>query len=161
MTRERPYATLYLMAIAMFALFDTIYEKFAIEMCMSLTRVFRMGQGKRKYANRRPHATFHVLTISMFVLFVTNREIITFELSNVLDSNVWAWKWRSRMLTIWIKIGRRRYLVNLHMYAKTRSSCLFAAHNSTFREGRTHAQTNFYTNIGPASIHRPYAVRTL
>ena len=36
-------------------------------------------------------------------------------LTNVLDSNLWPLKWRSRMLTIWMKISSQRYLVNVHM----------------------------------------------
>ena len=41
---EMPYATLYLLGIAMFALSATIFQKFAIEMCMTLTLTFRIGQ---------------------------------------------------------------------------------------------------------------------
>ena len=43
-----------------------------------------------------------------------------------------------------MKIGRRRVVVNVHMSAKiraSRSSRLFAVHNRTFRDGRTHART--------------------
>ena len=42
MLMKRPYATLYSLAIAMFALFVIICEKFPIEICMTLT--FGMGQ---------------------------------------------------------------------------------------------------------------------
>ena len=36
----------------------------------------------------RPHAPFYVLALAMSVTSVTVCEIITFELSNVLDSNL-------------------------------------------------------------------------
>ena len=37
---------------------------------------------------------------------VTVCEIITFELPNGFDFNVWPWKWRSKMLTtIWMKLA--------------------------------------------------------
>ena len=41
---ERPHATFYLVAITMFALSVIIYEKFAIEMCMTFTLISRTGQ---------------------------------------------------------------------------------------------------------------------
>ena len=47
---ERPYLTLYLLAIALFALSVVICEKFAIEMCITLT--FRMGQCQDRKSTR-------------------------------------------------------------------------------------------------------------
>ena len=51
---------------------------------------------KCKYVNRKAYATSHVLAIAWFVLTVTVFEIITFELPNVIDSNLWPWKWKSQ-----------------------------------------------------------------
>ena len=48
-----------------------------------------------------------------------------------------------------MKIGRRMYAVNVHMWAKigaSRSGRLFAVHNRTFRQGRTDARTDKRTN---------------
>ena len=48
-----------------------------------------------------------------------------------------------------MKIDRREYLVNMHMFIKndaSRSSRLFAVHNGTFREGRTDVLTNERVN---------------
>ena len=69
----------------------------------------------------RPHATSYVLAIAMFVPFVTVWEIITYALHHVFDSNLLPWNWRSRTLTIWMKIGWRTYLVNMHVCKNWRS----------------------------------------
>ena len=45
------------------------------------------------------------------------------------------------MLRMWLKIGRRRYIVKMQMYAKigvSRSSRLFVVHNRSFRDRCTH-----------------------
>ena len=83
----------------------------------------------------RPHATSDVLTFAMFALSVSVCEIITYELSNVCDSNHWPWKW-SRSSVICTKIGWRVYIVNWYMFATigaSRSSVLVAVHNRIFR----------------------------
>ena len=82
--------------------------------------------------------------------------IYTYELLNVLDSNLWSWKWRWRTLRIWRKINTLRYLVNVHTCAQigtSRSNRLFALHHCTFHynslrtdtraNDRTNEQTNF------------------
>ena len=66
-----PYVTIYLLAIAMFALSATTCQKFAIEMCMTLTLTFRIGQCQIKCANGKPYETLHLLAIAMFALSVT------------------------------------------------------------------------------------------
>ena len=43
---EIPYTTFCLMEIAMFVLFITVCEIITIEMCMTLTLTFTMGQGQ-------------------------------------------------------------------------------------------------------------------
>ena len=43
---EKTYATLYLLAIAVFALSVTICEEFTIEMCVTLALTFRIGQSE-------------------------------------------------------------------------------------------------------------------
>ena len=113
-----------------------------------------------------PHMTFYVLAIAMFVPSVTVCKIMTFELPNVLESNVWPWKWRSRKLTIWMKIGRQRYLVNMQKCMCIKKGCLevhclFAIHSGTFHECFMDIQTNEHTSIGPVGKHRSYAVGTV
>ena len=144
-----------------------ICKMLSIPMCMSLTQIFRMGQGRCKYANRKATWNF---------LFVGNSYVwpICYRLR---DNQVWTYecnrfeymtlKWKSRTLTIRMKIVRRTYLVNLHTCARQsayvcRSICirvqvnlhtcaeinasrrfsrLFAVHNRTFRVGRSDKRT--------------------
>ena len=54
MPTERSCATLYLLALAIFALSVTICEKFAIEMCMTLILIFRFGQCRSNCARGWP-----------------------------------------------------------------------------------------------------------
>ena len=86
-----------------------------------------------------------VLTIAIFVRSLTVCEIITYELPKLLSLSLCPWKWRSRMVTIWMKTGWWTYLINMHMYAKicaSRSCRFFAVNNHTFcGSGRTNAQT--------------------
>ena len=50
----------------------------------------------------RLHATFYVLVIIMFFSFVIVCEIFTFELLNVINSNLWPWKWsQKRWRFVW------------------------------------------------------------
>ena len=84
----RPYATLYLLAIANSVLSVTVCEIFAVEVCMTLTPTSGMGQYKNVIMLVEwSHATSYVLAIAMFVLFVTSCEIVTYTLSFVLSSN--------------------------------------------------------------------------
>ena len=83
-----------------------------------------------------------------------------YELPTILYSNLWSLKWRSRTLRIWMKVGRR--IVNMYMYAQigaSRSSCLFAVHNRTFRDRWmdewTHAHTSARINC---SVGKSYKV---
>ena len=68
MLMKTPYATLYLLAIAMFAQSVIMCEKFAIEMCMTLTLTFRMGQLDIYRRQWKSHMRLFVLSIAMFVL---------------------------------------------------------------------------------------------
>ena len=65
---------------------------------------------------------------------------LTYALANVFDSNVSPWNWRSWTLRIWMKIGRRMYLVNSDMCGKIciiRSSRLLAVPVEPVVNGRT------------------------
>ena len=98
----------------------------------------------------RPHAIFHLWDNLVWTSQCNHR----------------PWKLKSRTLTIWMKIGRRRYLVNMHMYEKkgaSRCSRLFTVHtvNCTFCDGRTHVQMYERTNIRPADKHRSYFIGTM
>ena len=74
---KRPYATSYLLAIAMFALSVTVCEILTVEICKPLTLTFRIEPGSNiNMSVERPHATSHVLTIAVFDLSVTVCEII-------------------------------------------------------------------------------------
>ena len=58
---RKPCWTYYLMALVIFNLSATIYEIFWIEICMTLTLTFIMGQGqmvKCKYTNRKSTGDF-------------------------------------------------------------------------------------------------------
>ena len=86
---ERPYSTFYLLAISMFALSVTIYEKFIIKMCMTLTLIIRMSQCQIWISQSKGPMRLSLLAIAVYVLSVTVCEIITFELDHVFDSNLW------------------------------------------------------------------------
>ena len=66
------------------------------------------------------------------------------------ESTVWPWKWRWR--TLWMKIGRRRYLINMRVYAKKMaplspavcSQCVIV--HFAKDERRTYERTNKRTN---------------
>ena len=124
---KSPHTTLYLLPIAMFALSVTVCEVLSIELCMTFTLTFGFFYGPRSNINmplERPHATFCVVNSN--VECVTICELIAHGRRKVLDSNLWSWKWRSRMLAIWKKIGARMYLINWHMFAKmcaSKSGC--------------------------------------
>ena len=75
MPNEMPHTTFYLLTMAMFALSVTICEKFAIQMCMTLTFAFEMDQYK-KGSKKRLHATFYLFSITMFTIFVSVCEIL-------------------------------------------------------------------------------------
>ena len=100
---------------------------------------------KCKYAKRKG-ATFCLFAIAMIVLFFAICEIIMYELFNVLDSNLWPLKWRSRTFDDsdenWQKDGpcQRAYVCKNGCFFK--SSCLFMIHNRTFHEGRKDKWTN-------------------
>ena len=53
MRTEKPYRTLFLLAIEMVALSVTICELFAVEMCIILTPTFRIGQGQMQISQSR------------------------------------------------------------------------------------------------------------
>ena len=46
------------MVRVLFALCCTVYEIFAVEMCMILTLTLKRGQGKTKYVNRKAMQDF-------------------------------------------------------------------------------------------------------
>ena len=89
----------YLFPIAIFSTSVTVSAIFVIEKCMTLNLTFR-GKIKSKYAIERPCATSYTLAIAMFTLSVTAYELVTYELPNVLDWNLWPLKCRSMTLTI-------------------------------------------------------------
>ena len=76
---------------------------------------------KCRYSNQNAHATFYLSATAMFVLSVTVCEIfaveicMTCDLSNVLDSNLWSWNWRSNHRFCW-KLANRLTL----------STCIYA-----------------------------------
>ena len=90
-----------------------------------------------------------VLPINISALIVA----FTFKLANEFDSTILSWQRRSRMRTISLKVGRRRYLVILHMCVKNDafwSNRLFVVHNIIVNE-----QKNDHTarlNIRKASV---------
>ena len=86
MQMERSDATFYLLAIPMFSLSVTVCEILTVEMCMTLTLIFRSSQGQ--IFQSKDHVLLSLLAIAIFVLSVKICEIITFELPNVLDSNI-------------------------------------------------------------------------
>ena len=93
---------------------------------------------------KRSYDIVYLIAISMSVLFFIVCEIITYELPNVLDSNL-CFKMKVKDVTIRMKIGRRTLLVSMHTCAKigdSRSSRLFAVHNRTHRELRTPERTS-------------------
>ena len=68
------------------------------------------------------------------------------------------WNGRSSTLRIWMKIGRRRYLINKHaQIGASRSKCLFAVHNRTFcyRTDAWRARTNERRNEHMSCRHTP------
>ena len=83
---ERSHATSYELAISMLVLSVIVCGIFTVEVGMTLTVIFRMGQGQMPI--ERSHVTFYLSAIAMFVLLVAVCEIITYELVNVLDSNL-------------------------------------------------------------------------
>ena len=87
-------------------------------MRLILTLTFRINQDQMQICQLQVHVTSYLLKIAMFALFATVCEIIVYKLPNALDSIHWPWKWRSRALTILIKIGRRTYFVKMHMSSK-------------------------------------------
>ena len=94
-----------------------------------------------------------VLAIAMFVMSVTVGEIITTELPNILDWNLWSWKWRSMTSTICMKIDWRTYLVSMHTCAKVDASR--SSHCSQYKivhfviNARTHARTQYAPRLLP------------
>ena len=116
-----------------------------------------MSRSNVNISIKRPFVTFEVLAIAMFVLIVTICEIMTFELPNVFERNLWPLKWRSKKLTNWLKIGRWTVLVNVHRCAKigsSRSSSLFAVTNRTFRGGCTYVRRSTrHANITQFHLH--------
>ena len=73
----------------MFALSVIVFEIFTIEICMTLTSTFRMGQDEmHEYLSKVQYADSFVLAILMFAPTVTVCKIIMFKLPNGLDSNL-------------------------------------------------------------------------
>ena len=150
---ERPYATLYLLTIEMFDQSVTVYEIFTIQMFMTLTLIFRIGQGKCKYANWQVICNFLVCNSHVFPIchrLLDNQ----YELPKILDLNIWPWKW-SRTLAIWTKIGMWTCLINMHMYAKigtSRASLLSTVHNHIFCDKHTNWRTDWRVDVLPAKI---------
>ena len=65
--RNPIYATSYLIAIVRLRVSFTDCEKFAVEMCMTLTLTFRMDQGQNENMPvEKPRATFYFMVLSMF-----------------------------------------------------------------------------------------------
>ena len=66
-------------------------------------------------------------------------KMITSEVPDVLDSNFWSWRWRSRTLKILVKIAGRSYFVGM---CDTIGASMFVwLFSVTFRGGRTHIRT--------------------
>ena len=73
------------MKIIIFDLYVTIYEIFAVKMCMTLT--FRMDQGPRSNVNmpiKSPYTTSYLMAIVMYALLVTIYKIFTIEICTTL-----------------------------------------------------------------------------
>ena len=144
------YTTFYLLAIARYALSVTVCDISTVEMHKTLTMI-----GPRLNINipiDRPQAAFYVL--AMFVLSLTVCEMITYALPNVLDRNLWPWKWRSRTLTIlWKSPGECTLstcirATKLALLGPAFYSQYMIVHFAT--DGRTNAHTTRYHN----AIHR-------
>ena len=85
MLTENPDVTSYLMTIVMFALTVTIFYIFSIEMCMSLTSTFTIGQSQIKiYA----YVASNLIAIVMFTLSVTVYENIHSSNDHYLDHDL-------------------------------------------------------------------------
>ena len=113
---------------------------------------------KCKSANQKATCDFLCVGNSCVCRICHHLELITCELLNVLDLNLWTLKWRLRMSTVWMKIYSRSYLVNVHMFAKngsSRSSRLIAVLNHTFHEG----QINDWTYDLLAFLHHRNSVK--
>ena len=86
---ESSYATLYLLALVLFALSITILNILAVEKCTSLTLTNRIGQGQivNMPIGRRV-APYYVLETAIFAISAPICEIITYEFTNALDSTL-------------------------------------------------------------------------
>ena len=65
---------------------------------------------------KRSFLTSCLFTIAVFAVSVAVCEISMYELPNILNLNLWSWKWRSWMLTIWMKTDRQTYFSTCMSY---------------------------------------------
>ena len=68
------YVTSLLLAIIMLSLFVTILELFTVEMCLTLTLSFRMGQGQMKICKVKAHVTSKLMAIVKLLLVLSYKK---------------------------------------------------------------------------------------
>ena len=105
---ERPHATSLCWRLQCL-LSVTLCEIFTVELYVTL--ILKYDMIKCKYANRK--ATCNFLCVGNFP------SVIVCETSQCTRFETLTFKFRSRTLTIWIKISERNYFFNEHMYAKS------------------------------------------
>ena len=106
----------YLIAILKSTISVPMLEIFIVEMCLTLAMIFRMGHGVNMQIERPcMRISSYLSAITMFTIFITVCDIITYELPNAIDSNLWPSRWKSTTLTIWIKIDKRTFFINVHV----------------------------------------------
>ena len=82
MSVERPHATYYVLAMAMFALSVTLCEIFSVETCTILTLTFRMTRGQMSICRSKVHMRLSICWKSQrssCVLIVDVCEMIAYE----------------------------------------------------------------------------------
>ena len=97
--------------------------------------------GSRPYVNmptERTHATFCVSNRNVFPICHVYEIYSHMNFAMLLDSNFWPWKWRSRTLTISLKIGKQTYFVDVHMWTNIGASTSSNLFLVTFRVRRTY-----------------------
>ena len=109
MSMERPSATFYLLAISMFALSVTVCEIFSDKMCMTLTLTLTVRMCYGQTYTCQSNGNSNVCPICHCL---RDNQVWTPKCSRV---EFWPWKWRSRPMTMRMKLARRIYFVDIHI----------------------------------------------
>ena len=113
MQMKRSYATFHLLAVLMFVLSSfAINSQSTSAWPWSWPWPLEWASVNVDMPIERPHSTFCV-DITVFAPTFTVYEIFTYEQPNVIDWNLWPWKWRPRTLTMSLQIGLRTHLRRL------------------------------------------------